>query len=47
MSSKGIFEIAKKYAIDLTILELESILQEGNKDLTISIKQRLEELYKL
>ena len=47
MSSKGIFEIAKKYAIDRTILELETILQEGNKDLSISIKQRLEELYKL
>jgi len=44
MSTTRLFELAQKYAIDRTILELESILKE--KRLNIAIKERLEELYK-
>ena len=47
MSSKRVFDIAHQYAIDRVILELETIYEAENKDLSITIKRRLEQLYKL
>jgi len=47
MKSEKLFEIAKEYATDRIILELEAILKSDNKDLSTTIKKRLEELYKI
>jgi hypothetical protein len=45
MSSKGIFDIAYQYALDRVIGELEMIYEAENKDLSITIKRRLKQLY--
>ena len=47
MSSTGLFELAEKYAVDRTILELETLLYIDNRELSVAIKERLEELIKI
>ena len=46
MSSKAIFKMANKYAIERVIRELEQVWEADNADLSVTILRRINELKK-